>query len=150
MTAISNKIDCFFCIYNTSVDTNVGSRSRYAYTPHPATGKTISGWQWDSRRWPNNQELLGFSYIPTLLDSSVKRIDKSLYQSGYGDGVDLSFIGMNPLYSKDRIPIWAPVINHGWYYVYDEEHYLFSDSYQAVPIPAYASSTIIFSSLMGV
>jgi len=126
---VTYNIDTVLLITNSSDYRIIGSRSKYATEEHPATGKKIAGWQWDIRHWTRDNEFKGSSNAPTLWDASVSGLDSSYFRSGYGDNLDLFTNSIDAMYLDDPT-IWAPNINHGFFYIHEEERYLFSDDYQ--------------------
>lgn len=115
--------------------TAIGSFSHYVDKPHPSTGNLIEGWHWDERIWSaegfENDEFL----IPNNWDPTTSGITTSYFQSGVGSGDDLKledilFINASGVKQNTARRIWAPEINHGYYYDFDEEGYLFSDDSQ--------------------
>jgi len=107
----------------------IGFTSTYAKTEHPGTGTKISGFKWDKRTWPAPLELPDDRVAPTLLDPTFATTVDSDWQSGIGDGDDLKllriekeYISLNP-----SGEVWAPYVNHGHFYSYRDEFYLYSE-----------------------
>jgi hypothetical protein len=115
-------------IYGTSKETGIGQSSNFVDTPHPGTNKKIEGWKWDQRYWPTIREFEASELVPSLWDPKTDKILEQQYQSGYGDNHDLLLLSIENKSVLNQ-HIWAPKINHGWFYTYDEEWYLFSDSF---------------------
>lgn len=110
----------------------IGSYSIYTTLIHPNTQNLIKGWQWDNTIWtdPSIQNTIGF--LPTNWDPTESGITQTYFQSGIGDNYDLEvekfeFIPNSGLNENNFFRIWSPVVNHGYYYQYEEEGYLFSD-----------------------
>ena len=115
--------------------TSIGSRSIYTTKPNPYTGRKIEGWKWDERIWPDEHIENISEYVPSLWDATTSGITETSFQSGIGDGDDLRVQEVKSITSSgiqntymDRL--WAPVLNHGYYYKYADEGYLFSDASQ--------------------
>jgi hypothetical protein len=110
----------------------IGSYSKYIDVAHPATGNLIEGWKWDQRVWAEDSTENSAVYLPTNWDPTTSGISESYFQSGIGSHDDLKLqnileIPSENINSLDAFNIWAPVINHGYYYDYEEQDYLFSD-----------------------
>jgi len=135
MPIIAVDTDVLINIISTPVyERLLGFSSEYVEEPHPVTGKTIQGWKWDELPWPPIKVLSSYANAPTLLDPNVSGIDETYYQSGIGDDTDLLMVGINEILTSG-VEIWAPHIHHGWFYIYEDEWYLFSDSFQTHSIP---------------
>lgn len=123
-------VDILLHIYRIETELDLGHSSTFTSTPHPGTNKTIDGWKWDERTWPSNNELEANMYAPNIWDPNLSGIDSDTFQTGYGDNTDLALLylteSMISGYNK-----WSPAINHGYYYVNDDEYYLFCDQYRA-------------------
>jgi hypothetical protein len=131
MSAFTASTDIMFSIRSATIGERlIGSQSSYLNTPHVITGKTIQGWRWDELPWPKVANLDSYATAPTAWDPTTSGIAETDFQSGYGDGDDLLLVSVEERFTND-LDIWAPRINHGWYYVYNEEWFLYSDSYQA-------------------
>jgi len=137
--------------YNTPVDsarteageeaypTAIGAFSKYRTTVHPATGNLIEGWKWDKRTWSDDDNDNVVMTIPANYDPSIVGITEGYFQSGIGSNrdlelIDIEFVSSSGLNQPGFCHVWAPEINHGYYYDYDEEGYLFSDDSQAMII----------------
>jgi len=129
MTTVSVFTDTLIHTYNLSEDRIVGLSSHYNTDIHPGSNKSIEGWKWDSRIWPTTREFEAVSYAPAIWDPILSDLVETQFQSGYGDSKDLLLLDVQ----KEEISgnhVWAPRVNHGWFYVFDEEWYLYSDTYQ--------------------
>ena len=123
--------DTVLYVYGTNAGQNqIGSDSVFATVSHPVSQNTIAGWAWDVATWPPEKNQDGDAVVPTLLDPDLSLISESYFQSGYGDRNDLLATDIEPLLISG-METWSPIINHGWFYVHDEEWYLYSDAYQA-------------------
>ena len=119
--------DISFTIYSTnSADTNIGTDSAWYEQVNPGSGKTLTGWKWDSRDWPNPQEVAALAYAPACWDPSSAFAGKEDFLSGIGSNDDLKIVDINNKRAQNK-NISGPVINHGYYYHHDEENYLYSD-----------------------
>jgi hypothetical protein len=112
----------------------LGSESKYVATAHPATNNKIEGWRWDERIWAAREFENSEALINPIWDPLTSGITSSYFQSGIGDGRDLELESVEQVYVSglhDTLASifkpWIPVVRHGWYYDYDQEHYLFSD-----------------------
>jgi len=136
--------DILLSVFTTTENIFIGSRSKYISAPHPISGKEIEGWKWDEKFWPIQQDIeKSTGYVPTLWDPDLSSIDPTWYQSGVGDEDDLLMTGLTQVEKNDDSHIWAPIIHHGYFYIGDEEWYLFSDDY----ITQYPSTTNTLSGL---
>jgi hypothetical protein len=121
------RFDIVLDSYNSvGIDTTVGFDSKFTSVPHPGTGNKIEGWKWDIASWPRNEEVNEESFIPLIFDLSLFNTDKTKWKSGIGYGDDLSLISLEKQ-SINESEKWLPKINHGFFYIYKDEHYLFSD-----------------------
>jgi len=112
--------------------TAIGSFSAYTTTIHPATQELIKGWQWDKRTWSDDDNDNVVMTVPANYDPSISGITQTYFQSGIGSNRDLELMDIDSLPSSginetNIFHVWAPEINHGYYYDYEEEGYLFSD-----------------------
>jgi len=64
------------------------------------------------------------SAIPCLFDASLTALNSEQLQSGIGGRDDLQLQEIIPLSSIQ----WSPIINHGFYYMGLDSHYLYSDT----------------------
>lgn len=127
MTAVIYELDTMVTVYErTDRATAIGYRSKYETEPHPNTGNTIQGFQWDYTKWPTGHEDDSVFVAPSLWDPSRLGL-QSLHQSGVGDQLDL-FVSTTDLQHIDGKAQWKPEVNHGYYYIEDDEYYLYSDS----------------------
>ena len=118
--------DVSVTIYGISTETVVGQRSSYASTPHPGTNKKIEGWKWDQRTWPSELEFDAAAFAPSIWDPAVSGINLESFQSGYGDNKDLLLLDISETFLNNK-RVWAPKLEHGYYYVKNDEWYLYSD-----------------------
>lgn len=121
---------------------SIGSKSIYVDIENPYTQNKIEGWKWDERIWPDeNIENINES-IPALFDPTVSGITETYFQSGIGSGNDLYVhsvedITSSGIQTSGADKIWAPLVEHGHYFDYSEEGYLFSDD-SIVEYPTYS------------
>lgn len=134
MPLVNVSIDTLLNISKTADFRIVGSRSIYSQQPHPATGKKVEGWQWDNRNWPSKEEFQAAALAPSIWDPSVSGIDENLFQAGIGDNKNLLLTELVG-YPETKLMAWFPKIEHGSYYVNNEEWYLYSDDYLVEQIP---------------
>ena len=120
--------DIIVHIYQTVQDNLIGHQSKYTDEEYPGTNKMIEGWKWDKRTWAPLGEFKAVEFAPSIWDPVVSGIDEDSYQSGYGDNKDLLLIDINEVIAEDS-NIWAPRLQHGYFYSYDKEWYLYSDSH---------------------
>ena len=128
MPAFTVSVDTVIHVFNRPQDTRIGSRSTYADKEHPGTNKKVEGWKWDGRSWPIDGEARGVAFSPSLWDPTISGIEAALFQSGYGDNDDLLLLDIEEV-SPSGLDVWAPRLQHGFFYTNNEEWYLFSDSY---------------------
>ena len=121
--------DVIVHIHHTFKDTRTGQSSQYADTPHPGTNKTVDGWKWDERTWPDEGESRAAAVAPSIWDASVSGLDDQYLEAGIGDHLDLLYMATIRTF-LDGKDVWAPEINHGFFYSHGSEWYLFSDSFQ--------------------
>lgn len=115
-------------VYHSVLDRAIGQASRYTGTPHPGSGKKIEGWKWDQRTWPDVNEFRAVALAPSIWDPQASGIDEEHIQSGYGDNKDLLLLDVEEV-ALSGVDVWAPRLHHGYFYIRDEEWYLYSDSY---------------------
>ena len=116
---------------------SIGAYSVYTDLEHPNTGNKIQGWQWDKRTWSGERDDNVVSLIPSNFDATTSGVTQAYFQSGIGDGDDLLLQGIvhlpsSGLNSAGVLNEWAPKINHGYYYDYEDENYLYSDDSEIV------------------
>jgi hypothetical protein len=122
-------IDIILHVYNTVDLTAIGQKSIYTTVPHPGSGNTIRGWEWDKRTWPTNDEFEAAALAPSIWDPTSSGIDEDYFQSGYGDNNDILLLDIEEVtISGDER--WAPKIQHGYFYSEKDEWYFYSDWYQ--------------------
>lgn len=131
MPAATFSVDTIVNIYNNIENRQIGSKSLYATIPHPGTNKTITGWMWDNRAWPTQGEFDAVAYAPSIWDPSTSGLVPDDFQSGYGDNDDLLLRDILEVNQISGEHTWSPEIHHGYFYVNDEEWYLYSDSHLA-------------------
>lgn len=120
--------DAILHVINSAKNTKVGFESVYTSTSHPGTNQVIKGWEWDKRTWSPEEELDSLSYISTQWDVSISGLSETYYQSGYGDNKDLLLLNISEM-QLSGLNLWTPSIHRGYFYTYDQEHYLYGDSY---------------------
>lgn len=124
------KIDTLIQIYSSAINgPTVGSLSKYSTLPNPGTNKTIDGFGWDVRTWPTDEELEAVSFAPSIWDPNSDFIPPEDFQSGIGDNQDLLLIDIERQEAENK-ELWVPKVKHGYFYINNEEWYLFSDDYQ--------------------
>lgn len=128
MGAVTYDTDVIIHVYQSTANRVVGQRSPFSEEPHPGTNQKIEGWKWDERTWSSSEEEEALALAPSLWDPTVTSIEETEFQSGYGDNNDLLLLGIEEVQMSGE-EAWAPKINHGYFYVHDEEWYLYSDSY---------------------
>lgn len=128
MSTFTISIDTIIHVFNSVQDTLIGQRSSYITSPHPGTNKTIDGWKWNGRNWPDDGEFRASAFAPSIWDATLSGIDEDYLQSGFGDNDDLLLLGIEEVLLSG-VDVWAPQLNHGYFYIRDGEWYLFSDYY---------------------
>ena len=127
---------------------SIGSYSKWTTEPLPSTGKLIEGWHWDERVWSEATIENAAMVLPQNFDAAASGIPYSYYQSGIGSGEDCKFIDIESV-STSGIDFsgiedtWIPRVNHGYYYKYNDQKYLFSDDSELL----YLSNSETFSGL---
>ena len=106
----------------------IGFDSTYTSIPHPGSNKTIQGWQWDRRLWPDEKELEALEYAPSIWDPTSYFLTSGYWQSGIGYGKDLLLFSISD-FEIDSKEYWTPKLNHGYFYNRQYEWYLFADDY---------------------
>ena len=133
MAFVTYDVDAITHVIHSVKTRDIGTVSPYYSTDgelHPGTSNNVEGWKWDQRTWPLEEEYLSTSYVPTIWEPELSNIPSSFYQSGIGDGNDLLLLDVQYHHPSGSPSIWAPVLNHGWYYVFDQDWYLYSDQGQ--------------------
>ncbi len=121
------SVDLVLDVYKSvSTSTAIGTKSVYGSVPHPGTGNVIKGWEWDKRTWPTDLELKATDYAPTIFDPDTNFIPEDKFLSGIGDNNDLKVLQVAEEQASN-IRYWTPRIEHGYFYVQDQEWYLYSD-----------------------
>lgn len=110
----------------------LGSFSNYTSTANPNTGNLIQGWKWDERIWSDETSENNATTLPVNWDPTTSGVTESYFQSGIGSNRDLEFkevahIPSSGLNKVDIFNVWSPKINHGYYYDFQKEGYLYSD-----------------------
>lgn len=124
-------IDILQTIYSsTSEESIVGINSKYKNVEHPATNKKISGWLWGERAWILPGEENSYSNVPSIWDPTKGLLKDEDFVSGIGDNNDLKLETIDVI-NGDKSKQWNPRLNHGYFYINDEEWYLFSDDYRS-------------------
>ncbi len=131
MATVIVQTDTVVQIYSSAIrGSGIGSLSRYVDVPHPGTNNQIEGFHWDFRNWPDDKELEAVAFAPSIWDPSKDFILKEEFQSGIGDNNDLLLLSVDKAEAQNK-EFWIPRIYHGYFYVQDEEWYLYSDDYQS-------------------
>lgn len=128
MATFVQDTDILVHIFGTTVEGAIGQASKYAQIPHPGTNKQIEGWKWDQRYWPTTKEFDATALVPSLWDPLTSGIEDTQWQSGYGDNNDIKLVDILNI-AVSGVDRWSPLVNHGYFYIEDEEWYLFSDSF---------------------
>lgn len=110
----------------------LGMLSQWTETPNPYTDKKIEGFHWNKRIWSDETNDNNVNSLPYLWDATSSGITSTYFQSGIGDNKDLEVFNIQEVISsgvnrEGVFNVWAPEINHGYYYDFDDEGYLFSD-----------------------
>ncbi len=128
MAVINLNLDTSLIIYRYDNENSlVGHFSRWKDTAYPATGNKITGWKWDERSWPGVDSTYT-STVPVLTNADLSGIPEEDFQSGIGSNNDLIVDIIEPEYIQSiKGTDWAPIVNHGYYYDFNEERYLYSD-----------------------
>lgn len=113
----------------------IGFDSIFDGTPHPGTGNLIEGWEWDQRVWASELELNNIEFAPTIWDPSTAALREADFQSGVGGGRDAKILQVNEVFPSGERTTWAPIVNHGDYFIHDDGFYLYSDSSVTQIIP---------------
>jgi len=122
--------DVIIDIYWTGAKgSSVGFESSYTDIVHPGSNKKIQGWQWDRRVWPTIKELDAIGYAPSIWDPVSSFLTDDYWQSGIGDNKDLLLLSIRDVVLEDD-ELWVPQVNHGYFYEYNTEWFLFSDDYK--------------------
>jgi hypothetical protein len=92
--------------------------------------------KWSAGKWDvGSLHNIGMDSIPTLYDASISGFISEEFQSGIGSQNDIILIEIiedtsGYLYDSGNIPsgnIWVPRIKPGYFYINDEEYYLYAD-----------------------
>lgn len=112
----------------------IGTKSKWASTPVPGTGKIIEGFIFDDKRWGGILDENEAHFVPVLWDSSSIGV-KNYITPGIGDNNDLllTSVQANRLNGED---VWQPRLQHGFYYSENEEYFLHSDDGIAEIVPS--------------
>lgn len=132
MPAVQIDTDILVHIIERVQTRTLGNRSQYVNKEHPRTNKKVEPWKWDERTWPDQREWNAITFAPSIWDPESDIPDR-FWQSGIGDKNDLVLLDIFNLTTsgeKRVANLWSPQIQHGHYYIYDEEWYLYSDWYQ--------------------
>jgi len=104
-----------------------------------------TGWKWDERVWFGETTDNWAAFVPANWDPTTSGITTSYFQSGIGSNRDLELIDVelvpsSGLQTRSLYNIWAPEIQHGYYYDFEDEGYLYSDDSE-VAYPTYSGIT---------
>lgn len=115
--------------------TAIGSLSPFTSELQPNTQNLITGFEWDNRTWSSETTDNILMTIPQNWDPTVSGVTVTNFQSGIGSNRDLEVFDIIEVPSSglNRLGItnlWSPEVNHGYYYQFNEEDYLFSDDSQ--------------------
>ncbi len=133
------QTDTLIHVFTIPLGRIVGVTSIYADKEHPGSNKKVEGWKWDERYWPTTREFEATSIAPSIWDPEVSGFPETLFQSGYGDNEDLLLLSVG-LIEESGFHTWAPKVNHGHFFIYDEEWYLYGDLFQA---ESFAKSLVV-------
>lgn len=127
MSAYVSYTDIVTNIYRSVGNADrVGFDSKWTGESHPATNKKIEGWHWDKRTWPSEDESLQPFHIPMLYDPPFYDTEDSDWTSGIGHGDDLKLLEVVQVY-RDGQKLWIPKVEHGYFFHYYNQFYLYSD-----------------------
>lgn len=120
----------------------IGTESYYANIEHPETNKKIEGFKWDNAIWKSDNESDYYGEIRSIYDPTTSGLENSYFQSGIGDNDDLQLVDIievttSGIGNNNLLDDYVPEINHGYYYKYKEERYLYSDS-SSIVYPSYS------------
>lgn len=93
-------------------------------SPYMGIHNDITGFNWDERTWPTEDEEKSTAYLPVLWDPSRGGINYDEFQSGIGHGNDLKYKEVK-LHRQNNSYAWKPLIHHGYYYRHFNERYLY-------------------------
>ena len=116
---------------------SIGSFSKFTTYEHPNTGNKIEGWHWNERIWSSESVENCAAIIPHNWDPTTSGITQTYFQSGIGSNNDLlledvEYVPSSGLNNEDIYNLWSPRINHGYYYKFEDQDYLFSDDSELV------------------
>jgi len=128
---------------STNFSTSIGSLSVYTDTLHPETQNYIEGWKWDERKWSDTETENLSAYVPPNYDAITSGLSETSFQCGIGDNLDLEVVDIvevpaSGIHRSGIEHVWAPEINHGYFYDFATENYLYSDDSE-VYYPTYSS-----------
>ncbi len=127
MTTFSGIYDTKLTIWKRNgEDISVGHYSTFTDNINKGTGTTVDGWRWDDRIWPGEDSDYNTT-VPLLSDPDLSMVDTDQFQSGVGGGTDCFMEDIQAISTSGINSIWAPKINHGYFYDFDDEYYLYSD-----------------------
>ena len=102
--------------------------------------------RWDNGRWDiGSKGNMGVDSIPTLYDANVSGYIPTEYRSGIGYDNDLYMRGLQqevdtvdpyPLGVKPSGNVWLPEVEGGYFYIGQDQYYLFANKVTVVGIPA--------------
>lgn len=126
MAAFSSIFDTQVVVYRQVGDgPAIGLDSKWADEPFPATNKEIDGFLFDQKKWNGVLDDNEVHFVPVLWDTSTAGV-RSLVDLGIGDNNDLLVTQPNSQ-SINYENVWRPQVRHGFYYVDNDEYYLYSD-----------------------
>jgi hypothetical protein len=111
---------------NVGVTDHFGFDSKWVNEDHPGTSSPIEGWKWDESFWSSFIESDYLLSIPPTFGQDYIGVPKQDWKSGIGGGDDLKLEELKIIYKDDKTQR-VPVVNHGYYHLYDQEYYLLSD-----------------------
>lgn len=120
----------------------LGTRSYYAEHPHPSTGNQIAGFRWDERVWTDDETENTVSKVPLNWDPTTSGVTNTFFQTGIGSDDDIELLSVvqvpsSGIFSNRYAEVFVPELNHGYFYDYQTEYYLFSDDSEIV-YPSYS------------
>jgi hypothetical protein len=132
MAAVTYNIDTTLTIYHSDANKSdaIGLDSIYNTKAHPITKNKIEGWKWDETVWPSPEEINNVDFVPTIFDATESGISNHYSINGIGDNDDLKLLEVS-----GEEGVWTPIINHGYFYIDNQEWYLLGDGYHSQVIP---------------
>lgn len=128
-TTVTIDTDILLHVYSSGTVSNaIGSSSAYTEKEHPGTNKKIEGWKWDKRVWSTVRDLESEGLAPSIWDPDSFLIPSDAWQWGIGDNKDALLLSVEEI-KVNNLPNWHPRLLHGFYFIRDQDHYLYSDDF---------------------